>query len=174
MKKAKPVTVKKIPEDHETYAILRELVDAYHVHLAEAKIALAFRYGWSPDQDGYLKLGQTKKGSDLDRSLHGYDFVILLNYEVWEEITDDAVKRYIVDHELCHCQVATDSNGQPRKDELGRTMYRLRKHDVEEFLETMERHGLLTHRLQCFAKAVLEAKNSPLFVRGESNKREAG
>jgi len=144
-------------EDHgpEPYRIMDELIAAHHGHLVDAKIALAWRMEWAEDKDGHLTLGQAKKGSDLDRELHDYDFVILLNHEAWNRAGFDEKQRAaLVDHELCHCQVAIDDEtGEPREDEYGRIVWRIRKHDIEEFKDVVARHGIWNHALEDFAKA---------------------
>lgn len=164
--KRKKVNVRLLKQDHQLYEILHDLIEKHHVDLFDAKIALAWRIGWTEDADGNLKLGQTKKGSDLDRELHGYDFVILLNHEVFE-IFSDAAKRYVIDHELCHCRAVFDEDGTQKTDERGRPVFRIRKHDIEEFTEIVERHGLITNKVRDFARVVLEAKKQPLFASSE-------
>lgn len=152
----------------EPYRIMEDLIAKHHKHLADAKIAIAWRSGWKPDADGRLQIGQARKGSDLDRSLHGYDFVILLNREAWKEggLSEDQ-KVAVVDHELCHCQVSMDANGEPKTDDLGRTVYRLRKHDIEEFTEVVARYGCYTGQLEQFAVQALDRKRRPLLDQTE-------
>ena len=89
-KARKKVTVKLLEREYagkatEAYQILDRLIAKHHSQLGSAKIAIAWRFGWKADTDGRLKLGQAKKGSDLDRELHQYDFVILLNHEAWNQ-----------------------------------------------------------------------------------------
>jgi hypothetical protein len=167
--KKKKVLVKLIdrgPEnDHpEPYRIMDELIYQHHPHLTDAKIALAWRMEWAEDADGRLTLGQAKKGSDLDRELHDYDFVILLNHEAWHLAGFDEKQRTaLIDHELCHLQVAMDDDGEVREDEYGRTVWRIRKHDVEEFKDVVARHGLWTHKLEEFARAGINDSNRALL-----------
>lgn len=168
-KQRKRVTVKLLEREHagkvtQPYRIMEELVAKHHQHLAEAKIAIAWRFGWKPDADGRLILGRCKKGSDLDRELNDYDFVILLNHEVWNSAGfSEKQMRALVDHELCHCQRAIDANGEPKQDEQGRTVYRVRKHDLEEFREVVRRNGLYTADLEEFARAAIERLDQPLL-----------
>jgi hypothetical protein len=164
--KRKAVNVKLIERKHagkivEPYRILEALVAEFHEHLKDAKIALAWRFGWRADADGRLRLGSCKKGSDLDRALANYDFVIQLNHEAWNQSGFDSEKRTaLIDHELCHAQVACDTNGEPKLDDQGRTCYRIRKHDVEEFSEVVARHGCYKADLEHFAA---QMGKTPLF-----------
>jgi hypothetical protein len=150
----------------QPYKILEEMVKANHNHLTDAKIILAWRYGWKSDADGRLKLGQCKKASELDRKLHDHDFVILLNHEAWNTAGfTEAQMKALIDHELCHAEVTHDRNGEPKVDADGRTMYRIRRHDCEEFREIVARHGLWKQDLEAFAETAMKAKDG-LFAVG--------
>jgi len=170
VKKRKRVTVKLLERKHagkitEPYRIMESLIAKHHSHLGDAKMAIAWRFGWKADADGRLRLGQAKKGTDLDRALHHYDFVILLNHEAWNQGNLTAAQRQaLVDHELCHCQVCHDSDGEAKTDEESRTVYRVRKHDVEEFLDVVSRHGLYTSELSKLAQAGINDSKRPLLA----------
>lgn len=167
--KKKTVTVKMLKRLHNgqvtgPYRIMESLIDKHHEHLADAKIAIAWRFGWKPDVDGRVKLSSVKKGSDLDRELHDFDFVVCLNHEVWNESSfREEQMQAAIDHALCRMEVSKDSAGQPRIDENNRTVYRLRQPDIQEFQEVISRHGLWTADLERFAGAVQQSKSQPLF-----------
>ena len=172
-KRQKAVTVKLLEEQHggkqtAAYRIMDELIDAHHSHLQDAKIAIAWRFGWKADPDGICRLGQAKKGSDLDRELHGYDFVILLHHEAWNKVLSEAQQKALMDHELCHCEVSKDSNGEPKVDERGRTVFRIRKHDIEEFREVVSRHGCYKADLEEFVAAARQEDRPLLQLQGAS------
>jgi hypothetical protein len=138
------------------YALLDELVAEYHEDLKDARIALAWCSSWKPDADGRVTLGQCKKASDLDRELAPFDFVILLQRHFWRDdlfVTDDQ-RRALLDHELMHAALKYDEHGEPAVDERGRKIYRIRKHDLEEFSAIAERHGLWKRDLERFAAAL--------------------
>lgn len=176
--KPKPVTVELLPRDRdgevpEPYRLMDDLIGSHHPHLAEAKIAICWRYTWTEDADGRLQVAQCKKGSDLDRELHGHDFVILLNHEVWNAGTFDTDQQIaVLDHQLCHAQVSVDSDGEWKYDEKERPVYRIRQHDVEEFTEVVARRGLYMGQLEQFAAAFMEREDRPLLKVAEE--REAG
>ena len=164
--KLKKLTVELIPEtDAEgvptpAYVILRPLVEKHHRRLADAKIALAWNLAWKADKDGAVKLGKAKKATELDRLMHGYDLIVLLNRGYWGNFSE-AQRAALIDHELCHFEVVRDKAGDPKTDERGRTCYRIRKHDVEEFQEIVARHGLWKSDLEQFVEAARDA--APLF-----------
>lgn len=138
----------------ELYALLTDLVDAHHRELSGARIALAWNLSWKPDVDGRVTLGKCKKASDLDRELAAFDFVILLRQEfVDNPLVSDLQRRALMDHELCHAAVAYDGM-EPKVDERGRTVYRVRKHDIEEFAAIVERYGCYKRDLEAFAAAL--------------------
>lgn len=144
----KRVNFQVIPEDTKEgkplYAMLNRLIEKFHEELTNAKIVLAWALNWKPDADGITKLGQCRKVSDLDRELHGYDAVILLNREFFQsadpKVTDDT-RKAVIDHELCHVTVVYDREGEPKVNEKGKTLYRMRKHEIEEFTEILSRYG---------------------------------
>ncbi len=160
-KKPKAVNVFLIPRElesggvHNAYLMMERLVAEHHEHLIEAKICLAWNLSWSADPDGRLILGKCKKADDLGRQLHGYDFVILLNQEVWEcaDFTA-AMQNALMDHELCHAQVKRDD---PVFDELGKIVYRMKKHSLEEFREIVQRHGIWKDDIRAFMVTALKA-----------------
>ena len=143
-------------EEHaSTYRALAGLVKAHHEELRTARIALAFCTSWRPDPDGRCPIGRCKRASDLDRELAAFDFVILLNQEFWTNPGVTLTHRdALLDHELCHATVKRDPvTGRPLEDERGRIVYRLRKHDLEEFAEIAERYGTWKRDLERFAQA---------------------
>lgn len=148
------------------YALLDEIVEQFHEELADARIALAWRKALRPDSDGRLVLGKCIKVTDLHKEFHEYDFIILLNKEVWEdkEFTDDK-KRALLDHELCHAAPAEDpKTGDQKTDERDRLVWRIRKHDIEEFRAIAERHGCYKNDLERFAEALLKSRQAKLAL----------
>ena len=151
---------------HESYKIMAELRTKYHTSISAAKIALAWRIGLKADVDGHLLLGKCVKASDLNREVAPYDFVILLNRQVWDDCDFDRTKKIaLLDHELCHAEIVLDKKTlEPKYDERGRNLYRVRKHDIEEFKAIVERHGCYKRDLEEFAKALLKKADTPLLA----------
>lgn len=152
----KKVNVELIPDGHYAYGMLADLRAAYHSHLDSARIALAWRRSLRPDVDGRLVLGRCQRASDLQREISTYDFIILLNQEAWDHPEfGDARRKALLDHELCHAEASLNEEGDQRRDERGRPIWRTRKHDIEEFREIVERHGLYKQDLEKFAQTIL-------------------
>lgn len=156
----------------EPYRLLDQSRGQWHEDLADARIALAWRKQVKADKDGKLVLGKVRKASDLDRELAPYDFVVLLNQEAWDELTE-AQRLALLDHELCHVVPVLDDNGKPQLNERGHPCFRLRKHDLEEFRAVVERHGCYLSDVAEFAQSLRRAKDAPLFA-GVDNPAVAG
>jgi len=148
----------------EAYRIMREVRDAYHPDLEGAKIALAWRKRLKADKDGHLLLGKCMKATDLQRELVNWDYVILLNQEVFQDTAFTVEKRRaLIDHELCHATRQLDKFLAPANDEKGRAVWRMRKHDIEEFRCIVERHGCYKKDLEKFADALLKHRGNLVF-----------
>jgi hypothetical protein len=148
----------------EPYDLMNEMRAKYHAELTDARIALAWREAWKPDGDHRLTLGMCVKATDLQRELVAWDFVILLNREVWgePEFTRER-KLALLDHELCHAARSKTKLDIPRIDERGRPVWRQRGHDIEEFRCIVERHGLYKQDLERFFEAILRNRQGLPF-----------
>ena len=147
----------------EPYKLMAEVRKDYHPDIKEARIALAWRKEWKADKDGRLKLGMCVKASELQKELVEWDFVILINFEVWQskEWTKEK-KMALLDHELTHADESLDKNGEPKVDAKGRRTWRIRSHDVEEFSAIIERHGIWKRDLERFAEAIMKSKQQTI------------
>ena len=150
----------------EPYRILHEMLK-HHAEIENAKIVLAWRKNLKRDVDGHMVLGKCIKISDREKAVHvlsRWDFVILLNREVWQDsgFTADK-KRALMDHELCHAAPSLGKDLEPKYDENGRAIYRSRKHDIEEFRCIVERHGCYKADLEKFAEALLKKRETPIL-----------
>jgi hypothetical protein len=150
--------------DHPAeYGRLDRLVALFHPDLADAAIGIAWCTSWRADLDRKLTLARMRRASDLDRELHAWDLVILLNREFWEATETTPEQRdALLDHELEHATTRNDPDtGDPMRNERGRVIYRLRRHDIEEFAAVVDRHGLWRHDLEQFARAIANSKAHP-------------
>ena len=92
---------------------------------------------------------ECKKASDLDRDLHQFDFIIILNRETWEAFSEEQ-RAALLDHELCHAEVKYN-DGQVEFDDRGR------------------RNGIWKNDLIAFAEAMADQQEE-LFLDGTSLK----
>lgn len=147
-------------DPHKVYPLLDGLVAAHRPDLDEAKIAVAWRYGLKRNKDGQLVLGKCKKAGDLDKQFHDFDFVILLNSEAWKTLSE-IQQRALMHHELEHAAVSEDQNGNPKRDARGRLMYRVRKHDIEEFRSIVKVYGCYKSDIEEFVRAAVDSPKPP-------------
>lgn len=166
MSKVKPVNVIYIDPTTRPgltlYSALTDLIDAFHPHLNQANIALAWNLNWKTDSDSRLVLGKCKKATDLEKEFHEYDFVILLNFSAWSELSP-VQRTALMDHELCHAEVCRNTADELQHDERGRICYRIRKHDLEEFRDIVNRHGMYKSDIEAFVRSCQPLKKHPLL-----------
>jgi hypothetical protein len=160
--KPKKVSYELIPRDGlfggPMYGLLDELVEEHHEDLQHAKIALAWCTSWKPDVDGRVTLGKCRKASDLDKEITQFDFVILLSRWFWRLDTTTAMqRRALLDHELSHARPKMGPDGEQAEDERGRLVWRIRKHDLEEFIDVVKRNGCYLRDIEQFAAAAIRA-----------------
>lgn len=169
----KRVSYELINPDHivggPVYNVMNELIEAHHSDLKDARIAMAWCTSWRPDRDGHCILGKCVKSSDLNREMAPFDFVILLFKPWWyDEKTTKEQRAALVDHELCHAAVQFDDRtGEPVYDERGRKTYRIRKHDIEEFSQVVDRHGCWTRDIEFFYAAIIKSARERFNSCGE-------
>ncbi len=151
------------------HAMMAYLIAKHHEDLEGARIGLAWNLTWRPDADGRATLGKCRLVGSLDREFMEFDFIVILLREWWEDadVTDDH-RKALLDHELCHAMQVLDKAGEPKEDERGRKLWRLRKHDIEEFSEIVDRYGCYTKDLAMFATAMTRGKQRNLFAKPEA------
>ena len=164
MAKPKPVNVELISVYEsdgvtltEPYRILDAIRNKHHLHLSEANIALMWRKRWREDKDNRLVLGKARLRSDAAKEFAEYDLEILLNMEAWHEM-DNHKRCALMHHELTHFEVSKDKDGEIKRDEKDRVVYRIRGHDLEEFRSTVEEFGIYKSDIEAFVESALKAK----------------
>lgn len=137
----------------EVEEVAQELIEQYHQHLKGARIKYLLRTGdWSSQKRETW--GQAKRVTGEQAFLTNLDFIITIHHDVWEQL-DEAGRKALLDHELCHCRLAEG------------TWYIL-GHDLEEFVAIVERHGLWRPQLEEFHEAVAGSQQQlPLLRRVE-------
>jgi hypothetical protein len=161
-KKVNYEIIKRQDEDgitHPIYQLMDRLIGSDHTELVEANIALSWDHGVKPDRDGHVMLGQARKTGELERQLHGYDVIIVLNSEWWNdaEVTDRQ-REALLFHELCHPRPVLDEDNDPKVDENGKIVWYNRKHDVEEFRAVIQKYGLYKADLEDMAADMARAR----------------
>ena len=151
--KKTPTKVRPIPRKHsgkvtEPWAIMEKLIAEVEqfAPLKVAKIKLWWQKDWKADVDGIAVGAQVCKASEIDRNLaeessgETVDLFIKLPETQWPAL-DDVEKEHRLFHELCHIKQAKNSNGEQKRDEKDRLLWRLAKHPITAFFEELERYG---------------------------------
>lgn len=128
-----------------------------HKRLKDVRVEYVFR-DKAQKSKGRVVLGTAQKLTGLSAFLADDEqsaeladadpfFVVVIAYDVWERL-DEKMRRALVDHELCHCTVEYDDEGAPKLATKG--------HDLEEFAQIIERHGLWSSNVAQFGSVVAE------------------
>lgn len=144
-----------VEENTEPWSILTEARNEWHADLDAARFAVAWEAKIKADTDGHVKLGCCVKVTELYREF--------ADREVWEspEFGKDK-KLALMDHELCHAAPAYDDDtGEQKVDAADRLVWRIRKHDIEEFRSVVAHHGCYKRDLEHFAETLLESQRNP-------------
>lgn len=165
---------KKKPEQwiagSEVRTLAESIIAEHHPHLATASILYVMRYpSWK--SKGNPVGGCARLATPFDRAAlddKALAFVITLNAEEWERLPLPT-QTALLDHELCHCEY--DFNKESDDDPLA--AYCIVGHDVEEFGDVIERHGLWTNDLQQFADEVGRQLELQLGRRERAEQRPA-
>jgi len=166
----KRVNVTLIEADHPAYKILARLIKSDRADIKKVRVALAYHKGWRRDADGVRKLGTVKKCGDLDKEFSPYDFRIELNAEAFPHMSDKEKERLIY-HELMHIQPSMDKNGEQLCDDKLRPVYRVRKHDREDFLAVYKKYGVDEDIALVAEQRIEDAKRPLLAGPGQGEKK---
>lgn len=122
----------------ETYEIMNEVIQEHMPELVNAKIKILFCMK-KRSSGGKMVLGKMQKANNLIKHLtarevgedEGYDYVMTLDKVVYDLMErEDKIK--LIRHELRHCDIDVDSETNP---------YKVRGHDIEDFLEEIDLNG---------------------------------
>lgn len=140
----------------EAQRIAEALIPKYHSHLQGIVVRCVLR-DKAAKSGGKVVYGKARKVDGLTAYLAYPDednlvrefFILEFARDVWATLSDDS-KRALVDHELCHCSIDIDDEGELH--------LAIRPHDIEEFNEIIERHGMWTPDLQEFRKSIAKSE----------------
>lgn len=138
--------------DSQLEEIAAGLIQKHHNHLIEAQISYRVT-SKTMSRAGKAIAGKAKKASGLLQHFAGADFVIVVSDAFWVDM-DRRRRTALVDHELCHCSIDHDDDGN--------RSWVLAGHDTEEFTAVIDRHGLWHDGLKPFAEAVARQLELPL------------
>ncbi|MFP7694200.1 putative metallopeptidase [Bacillus subtilis] len=148
-------------ESKELRQLAESIIDENHPHLKDAKQQIGFYL-----REGNSKwAGKAKKCTAFERHMTDYMLFVFINKAAWETMPEEQ-RAALVDHELCHFTREEWEEPDPKDPSKWVTVYGaatdpdswgIREHDVEEFSEIIERHGLWDTGIETFAEAVRAA-----------------
>jgi hypothetical protein len=115
----------------DVYGVMAELLNEYHSSLLNCKIKCLF-YDKPRKRSSKIILATAEAVSAKYSYLTGLNFIISVYDEAWEVMVDQE-KRALLDHELNHCFIGEDKDGEP--------VYKIIPHDVEDFRVIIDRYG---------------------------------
>lgn len=132
------------PADEQVKEMAYEILRKFESHAPLVKNEVKFDFVFAfPNVDengeptgdaikkhGHKALGLCRVINLKDRTMGRGDVEILLDAEWWDNEADEHQQAALLDHELHHAEVKM-KDGQPKRDNLGRPLIKLRKHDVE-------------------------------------------
>jgi hypothetical protein len=155
-------------------SLVSDLYNEDHAHLEDATIG--FLWALVPFKDkgrhvlGTAQLGppsgkawQVAKATQQLNEWYGEvpDFLITVDGRWAFEHASDLELCAVVDHELYHCHMVLDENGEPRVNPVtGRPQWYVRGHDVEEFVGVVRRYGAWNSGLRQMKRAL---EQEPMF-----------
>lgn len=122
----------------------KALLPKYHDSLIQANIAYLFK-NKEITRGGKKVLATAEKCSAKVKAISDYDFVIVVAYPTWNDLTDKQ-KLAVLDHELEHCLITEDDEGNMKCQILS--------HDVEEFINIINRHQLYREDLVALGRVI--------------------
>jgi len=141
----------------QEYLLLEDIIRIEHRHLEGANICILFDTKKKKSGDMYV-LGRIKSTSEelktfaVDENGVAYDYIMMLDKEVWLRI-DEADQKRLIYHELCHCKVTEDAANQ----------YKIQPHEIETFYSEIDRNQSdprWAERLAAIAASVHDPENN--------------
>ena len=115
-----------------------EVIPKWHEHLANIHVAcLAVE---SLKSKGMVTWAKIKKASPIEFCLSGADVILVVNEEVWRDLTRKQ-RIALLDHEFCHVTWDQDDG---KLAMIG--------HDLEEFNAVVRRHGSWRDSIELFGE----------------------
>lgn len=157
----------------ETTDLVATVLTKYHGHLAERNMQIGVLFvsdeadtGAVLKHNGYPAAAVVKINSYRDRVEGKPDATITIDEDHWQSLSGEE-RTALIDHELYHLELATDKDGAPKFDDLGRPKLRIRLHDWQlgGFDAVVKRHGTNAPEQQHFQQ-VAESRKQLLIPWG--------
>jgi hypothetical protein len=144
----------------EVSMVVQTLVREFHPHLVRTRVECWFT---DKEPDTSAAWGHVKLVTGLAARLAGQNpedgdetefFLLTVSKPVWNTLSPEK-RRALVDHLLCHCWIEETAKGNPKAKVV--------KHDLEEFVQVIQRHGLWRDDVTKFVEVGSQCLQSSLF-----------
>lgn len=135
--------------DEEVKPIAEKVIAAHRRDLFNVNFVFIFKEKASK-KGGKIVIAKVRKVRAKEKIAYDsdVDFVIEIGHNAWEELNDKQ-KEAVIFHELCHCLVDENEEGEKELSIL--------PHEIEEFADVIEVYGLYTFDIQKFVEKALKS-----------------
>jgi hypothetical protein len=142
------------------------VIKRWHPHLRDARIRYLWREGAEWRAAGKTVLAKaTKLGAQAGYLSGDFDATVIVDTARWAELNAEQ-RTALIDHELLHLRQVEDATGALVVQPSGRPVLRVVGHEVEAFVEEIQRHGLWHAELVHAGKAIRKLP-IPLPIAGD-------
>lgn len=132
--------------EDEIVELANRIMASYNPMAVHANVCYMFRSKCSK-RGGKVVLGRTRKESDKNKLLHGYDYIIEIGADAWQEL-DGRQREALLMHEILHIDAVED------EEAAGGVAFSTNQHDTEEFRRVIEVYGLWTPDLEELGRTI--------------------
>jgi hypothetical protein len=152
------------------HATVRAMMEQFHGELAAYEVKVDLLYASTDDPEkpavtlgGYPCYATVRITTAKERAKGHGDAEILIARDKYEEMSDE-VRNALIDHELEHLQLKKMKGGDVKRDDHGRPVLKMKKHDHQFgwFNDVARRHGDYSIEMQQ-AKRLMNADGQLYF-----------
>jgi hypothetical protein len=111
--------------EKDVVELSESLIGKYHAHLSTARIVIMYRDKASAAELESNQICVAKKVSGVYATLTEKDFLILVTYPLWIELSEEQ-KQAALDVALTSCNIKLDENDEPKLDDTGNPIWQIK------------------------------------------------
>lgn len=123
--------------------LVNKIRSKYYSKYKKAKIITLMKLGKWSKYGTIARVSTKQRQAGIDA-----DYILTLQADAWRHF-DKRQKKALVDHELAHMRIVKTKKGK---------QFRLRHHEVEEFIDIVKRHGKWQESLERMHEAMEKSK----------------
>lgn len=127
--------------EKDVVGLSEELIANYHPHLGTARIVIMYRDKASVAEIESNQICVAKKVSGVYSTLTEKDFLILVTYPLWVELSEEQ-KQAALDVALTSCSIKLDESDEPKLDDSGNPVWQIKPFNLIGHGECVKRWGI--------------------------------